>query len=286
MLPIAIESVINQTLNNWELLIIDDGSTDNTKEVVLSYNNERIKYIYQENQERCAARNHGVQKSSGKYITFLDSDDYFLTERLMKVYNKLQDLREPNLFMFTGVRFDKNGVLSVREEKTLNEFPNKYDLFMRSHVHCQQTIIPRDILINNKFNINFNIAEDTELWMRIITNNDFLFLDDLDDIVVTDHDDRSINVTKNNVYAKVMVVFSYMRKQFNYPFSKQTIKYVNTDGNFGIAKYYIYNEKRVKAAKHLILAIIYDIKQSQLKYRFNILISVFFNIDKAKSLIK
>lgn len=286
MLPVAIESVIIQTFKDWELLIIDDGSTDNTKDIVFSYHDERIKYFYQENQERCAARNHGVEKSSGKYITFLDSDDYLLADRLLNVYNNLRDLSEPDLFMFTGVRFDKNGVLSIREEKKITEFPNKYDFFMHSHIHCQQTIIPRKILLQNKFNINFNIAEDTELWMRIITNYNFLFLEGLEDIVVTDHDDRSINVTKNNVYAKVLVVFSYMIKQFNYPFSKQTVKYINTDGNFGIAKYYIYNRKRFRAAKHIILSILHDLKHQQIKYRINILIKIIVNIKKAELLIK
>jgi glycosyltransferase involved in cell wall biosynthesis len=72
----AIESVIDQLYNKWELIILDDGSTDNTKEIVLSFNDDRIRYIYQENKERSAARNNGIRNAKGEYICFLDSDDY------------------------------------------------------------------------------------------------------------------------------------------------------------------------------------------------------------------
>ena len=64
----AIESVIAQTFENWELIIVDDGSTDETKDLILSYQNKvaRIRYIYQQNAERSAARNNGIDKSKGK----------------------------------------------------------------------------------------------------------------------------------------------------------------------------------------------------------------------------
>src|SRR5690554_3168461 len=75
----AIESVINQTINDWELIIIDDGSSDNTFEVIKPYLlDQRIKYQYQINQERSIARNNAVKISLGEYICFLDSDDYYL----------------------------------------------------------------------------------------------------------------------------------------------------------------------------------------------------------------
>ena len=78
----AIDSVLAQTFADWELLIIDDGSTDNTRQIVEAYTDRRVKYIYQENAERSAARNNGVAQAAGKYICFLDSDDYCLPDRL------------------------------------------------------------------------------------------------------------------------------------------------------------------------------------------------------------
>ncbi len=79
----AIQSVVDQIFTDWELIIIDDGSTDNTKSVVESFNDERINYYWQENQERSAARNNGIKMSKGEWICFQDSDDEYLNNHLM-----------------------------------------------------------------------------------------------------------------------------------------------------------------------------------------------------------
>jgi glycosyltransferase involved in cell wall biosynthesis len=81
----AIKSVLNQTYKNWELIIIDDGSVDNTKEVVKSYSSKyknKIKYYYKKNGGVCSARNFGIQKANGEYISLLDSDDEYKPRRI------------------------------------------------------------------------------------------------------------------------------------------------------------------------------------------------------------
>ena len=77
----AIKSVLNQTYKNWELIIIDDGSTDNTSILCqnLARDNEKIKYFFQENKGQGAARNNGIKKSIGDFVILLDSDDYLLS---------------------------------------------------------------------------------------------------------------------------------------------------------------------------------------------------------------
>lgn len=77
-MPVAIKSVQDQESANWELLIVDDGSTDCTKELVQNYKDSRIIYLYQEHQGVAAARNYGAEKAQGNYLVFLDSDDKFL----------------------------------------------------------------------------------------------------------------------------------------------------------------------------------------------------------------
>ena len=78
----AIQSVIDQTYHSWELIIVDDGSQDNTSEVVAQFSDPRIRYIYQENKKLPAARNTGIRASSGEYLVFLDSDDLFMPDKL------------------------------------------------------------------------------------------------------------------------------------------------------------------------------------------------------------
>ncbi|WP_375341514.1 glycosyltransferase family 2 protein [Planktothricoides raciborskii] len=77
----AIESVFTQTYPNWELIIVDDGSTDNTQQVVQQYG-QKLRYFYQENQGVAAARNRGILEAQGELIAFLDQDDWFLPDKL------------------------------------------------------------------------------------------------------------------------------------------------------------------------------------------------------------
>ncbi|NBU82584.1 MAG: glycosyltransferase family 2 protein, partial [Flavobacteriaceae bacterium] len=72
----AIESVLNQSYSDFEIIVVDDGSTDNTKEVVCQFLDSRINYFFQENSGVSAARNTGSKLAKGDYLVFLDSDDY------------------------------------------------------------------------------------------------------------------------------------------------------------------------------------------------------------------
>ena len=78
-LPRAIESVLNQTCQDFEIIVVDDGSTDNTKEVLMPFM-DRIRYIYQDNKGISGARNRGIRESKGTYIAFLDSDDTWVSK--------------------------------------------------------------------------------------------------------------------------------------------------------------------------------------------------------------
>ena len=79
----TLESVFAQTYKDYEIIVVDDGSTDNTKEVLQPYTS-RIKYIYKENGGPASARNVGIKSAQGEYIAFLDSDDRWLPEKLEK----------------------------------------------------------------------------------------------------------------------------------------------------------------------------------------------------------
>jgi len=87
----AIETVLNQSYQNFEIVIVDDGSTDNTQEVVKNFNDSRIKYIYQSNSGKPSiARNTGIKQASGNFIAFLDSDDFWhpqMLERHINAFN-------------------------------------------------------------------------------------------------------------------------------------------------------------------------------------------------------
>jgi len=103
----AIESVLNQTYNYLEIIVVDDGSTDNTREVLKEYiGNGQIKYVYQENQGPGAARNTGIKCAKGDYIAFLDSDDTLTENSIEKRMNLI--IRSPEVgLVFSDYYYEK-----------------------------------------------------------------------------------------------------------------------------------------------------------------------------------
>ena len=104
----SIDSVINQTHTNWELLIVDDCSTDNTEEVVASYNDERIRFIKKDKNSGAAeSRNIALRESKGKWIAFLDSDDTWEKEKLEKQISFM--IENDYKFTYTDYKIQLNG---------------------------------------------------------------------------------------------------------------------------------------------------------------------------------
>src|SRR5690349_191284 len=90
-LHVAIKSVLSQQFTDYELIIVDDGSTDNTKEIVDNFGllSHKIVYFYKENEERSIARNYGIHKGMGRYVCFMDSDDRMYSNHLEVAYKLL-----------------------------------------------------------------------------------------------------------------------------------------------------------------------------------------------------
>lgn len=99
-LSATIQSVIDQTYNNWELIIVDDGSTDNTADVVKQFNDNRISYIKKNNTGVSDSRNVGAQIAKGEILCFLDADDVWLPDNLEKKIYQL--INEPNSILVTS----------------------------------------------------------------------------------------------------------------------------------------------------------------------------------------
>ena len=100
----SIQSVIDQTYPNWELLIVDDCSTDNTDEVVEKFHDERIRYFHNDSNSGAAlTRNHALQKARGEWIAFLDSDDLWMPEKLEHQLNFMQE----NHYVLSYTEYEK-----------------------------------------------------------------------------------------------------------------------------------------------------------------------------------
>lgn len=109
----TIESILVQSHNNFELIIVDDGSTDDSAKIIKMYNDKRIQYIYQQNKGTCAATNHGLSKANGQYIKFFDADD-IMNEQHLEAQLARIDNRTDVLVSCKWGRFYNDEVASLR----------------------------------------------------------------------------------------------------------------------------------------------------------------------------
>lgn len=165
----AINSVLNQTHKDFELIIIDDGSTDQTYDLLLALiNDEKIKYFKSENSGVSAARNLGVKHSVGEYITFLDSDDEWLPHKLFDQINFLK-LETEHRIVFGEEIWIRNGV-RVNQKKIHQKSGGSIfkECVQQCFIAPSSVLMERSLFLEmNGFNEEFLVCEDYDLWLRI-----------------------------------------------------------------------------------------------------------------------
>lgn len=144
-LPEALESILNQTYKNWECIVVNDGSTDDTRKVTQSYTkkDERFKYFYQSNKGVSVARNRGIKKCRGKYIQLLDADDFIAPEKIknqLKCFNANPsiDIVYSEYQCFNNEDRSKTWIYSrVHLEKdSLKDFAKYWEKGLSIPIHC------------------------------------------------------------------------------------------------------------------------------------------------------
>lgn len=173
----TIQSVINQTYKNWELIIIDDGSTDNTSKIINSFKDKRILLSYQKNQGVSVARNLGLSLVQGKYITFLDADD-ILPPRSLEVRVNYLELH-PNIDLVDGKAIVKNVILTktIREHNPTYKgslFPRLIKLDSRIYLTCYYMFRTKT-LGKTKFQENMTHSEDILFFIELSNNQDIQY---------------------------------------------------------------------------------------------------------------
>ena len=167
----AIRSVLNQMYQDFEIIIVDDASTDNTKEVVESFNAERIKYIRHEiNEGEAAARNTGIKSASGKFIASHDSDDEWLPEKLGRQVRTLENSPPKVGVVYTGfwrikgdgkTYFPPSGI--TKKEGDIHR-----ELLKGNFVGTPTTLVKRECFERaGMFDERLHHLVDWEMWIRI-----------------------------------------------------------------------------------------------------------------------
>lgn len=163
----AVQSVLDQTYPDFDIVIVDDGSTDNTADIARGFKDQRIRYIYQENRGLSAARNTGIQNSDGELLTFLDSDDLFFPDKLEVLVAELEQHPEVGFVAGQAVLIDENGnPLGEVFNTPLPEDPARLLLWNPLHV-C--SVMVRRLWIDRVglFDERFRAYEDWDMWLRL-----------------------------------------------------------------------------------------------------------------------
>lgn len=163
----AVDSILAQTFKDFEVIIIDDGSKDNTKEVLKPYEG-KIKYIYQNNGGISKARNRGIQESSGTYIAFLDSDDYWAPEKLAVQAKVLDENRNVGIVYARMPIVNEHGdILGMKPNgvsgKNFQELLRVWGDLPTSSVMTRRECFDRV----GVFDDDLPPMEDIDMWLRI-----------------------------------------------------------------------------------------------------------------------
>jgi glycosyltransferase involved in cell wall biosynthesis len=194
----TIESAQFQSFTNWEIIIVDDGSKDNTKELIesISQKDSRVRYIYQNNAERSAARNNGANHAKGNYFLFLDSDDKYASGHLENLFQFILQKQEPIALFFTNVCY-----LTAKGIETPNipimQTGNEFNYLLLNPITPSRVCIHRNILKEFNFDPKIVIVEDLVLWVSIATKFQ-VFQVPINSLLYRIHEGNSVDLSRNS----------------------------------------------------------------------------------------
>jgi len=219
----CLDSIINQTYKNIEIILINDGSTDNSLEICKQYKDDRIKLINQKNSGVSTARNVGLDLVTGDYITFVDSDDWLELDAIESMVNFIE-IRKTDIARFN---YQINGVnqnASQKLEKTdIEKFVKK---LISGEVpgYLWLLLIKKEIIKDIKFKTDLSLAEDLVFILEILKNTKSIAISDkitYNYFLTTDSASRGIKHYRRNLHNELLIN-KYINDIYDNKYSKLT----------------------------------------------------------------
>lgn len=205
----TIDKVLSQSFQDFEIIIIDDGSTDDSGKIVKNIEDKRIRYFWQENSGVSVARNRGIALAERDYICFLDADDEWALDFLEKMKNLIEKFSSYSVFS-TGIEID-TGEKVIPALYTLSN-PVADNIYVEDYfkgsmkypiISISSSVFHRFVFQNvGAFDEDMRSGEDTDLWIRIGKSYDVIFLDEILCRYVFDNQSLSKNVKYKGIKIK------------------------------------------------------------------------------------
>lgn len=259
----AIESVLNQTYKDFEIIVMDDGSTDNTRELLLKYISEgKIKYYFQNNKGQSAARNTAIKLSHGDLIALLDADDIWFPEKLKLQVNYFLDhtdvaMVHSNISIGTNDSIITPDLPIIKRHRSFSIFE---ELYLGNFVNISTVVLRRESLnVAGLFDEGLRKAEDYDLWLRVAANFKVGYQDVVTGVYRIHNDNSSrdtigMNIGVLNVLKKMKNLYSEHVSKI--PREKINDRYLRL--NWSIGYEYFCKYDLVNARKYFLNALRFE----------------------------
>ena len=219
LLERAILSVVNQTYQNIELIVIDDNSQDGTKEYLESNYDEYNKsidfkfYVNSKNRGACFSRNKAIKVASGEFITGLDDDDYFLPNRITKFVDAWSGKRLNTICLFSDfMTKSHNGFTKSRRKRTVSQS----DLLYSNHIGNQVFTHTKNLIVIKGFDERMKAWQDLDCWYRLLGEGEAERIKDITYVMDVSHAYERISLSR---IEKIIESSNHMKKKYGYNWS-------------------------------------------------------------------
>jgi len=209
----TIQSVLTQTTDSLEIIVVDDGSTDNTESIVRSIADDRLYYYKKENGERGAARNFGTRKSKAEYVTFLDSDDLWLPGHLDSAMELIGAKKGIKIFHLGYKIENAQGKQIKSYEYVPNGDFNRY-LLRGNYMSCMGVFLENSVANAHPFSENRALSgsEDWLLWLQLAARYPIAFSTKITGLMI-EHENRSVNnFNEKDLSDRINILYNALKK--------------------------------------------------------------------------